>query len=64
MYKVVRKKAELVVTAAEMAAFECLYVELGDKGKEKKLYRLTKARERKRLGPSKVHQEGGRQGIG
>ncbi|XP_047270389.1 uncharacterized protein LOC124899527 [Capsicum annuum] len=47
VYKVARKKAKLAVTAAKSAAFKILYVGLEEKAGEKRLYRLTKARERK-----------------
>lgn len=32
---------------AKMTTFKCLYVELEDKGRDKNLYRLAKAREMK-----------------
>ncbi|KAK4368573.1 hypothetical protein RND71_012365 [Anisodus tanguticus] len=47
LYKMARKEAKLAVMAVKMRAFECLYVELEEKDGDKKLYRLTKAMDKR-----------------
>lgn len=44
LYKVARAKVKLAVTIVKKTTFERLYIELGDKGKDKKFYRLEKVR--------------------
>ncbi|XP_075091767.1 uncharacterized protein LOC142171940 [Nicotiana tabacum] len=46
-YKKARREAKLATTAAKTVAFERLYVDLGGKGEDRKLYKLTKIRGRK-----------------
>jgi len=43
-YKVMKNEAKLAVTTAKTMTFECLYIELVDKGRESKLCKLAKAR--------------------
>lgn len=47
MDKATNTEVKLMVTTAKMTTFKCLYVELGDKDGDKKLYTLAKARESK-----------------
>ncbi|XP_047264216.1 uncharacterized protein LOC124896645 [Capsicum annuum] len=47
VYNEARKEAKLAVMAAKTTMFESLYAGLGEKDREKRLYRLAKAREQK-----------------
>lgn len=42
-----KTEAKFAVTTEKMTSFKRLHIKLGDKGRDKKLYRLTKVRERK-----------------
>lgn len=42
MHKTAKIEAKLAITSTKMAAFECLYAEIGNKGEDKRLYRLAK----------------------
>ncbi|XP_055826305.1 uncharacterized protein LOC129894661 [Solanum dulcamara] len=47
IYKKAKTKAKSVVTIAKTTTFERVYVELGEKDGDKRLYRLAKAKEKK-----------------
>lgn len=47
IYKTTETDVKLVATVAKTAAFKGLYVELRDKGRDKKLYKFTKVKREK-----------------
>lgn len=46
-YKMAREETKLAVTTAKTTTFERLYVEFEDKNRDKNLYRLANAREKR-----------------